>query len=113
MWFRYYIWEPAVITPLRRLYFYGPSNILLGLGFWEGAKKSSICAKVKNTDETIWELVPDHCEKITEDLFQAFVVSFETILWFYLLVQIFFLIPPVTLTIIYRLCRINKSFYKS
>lgn len=108
IWFRYYIWEPAVISPLRRLYFYGPSNLVLGLGFWEGAKKSTICARVKNTEESIWELATDHCDKITEDLFQSFVVFVETLLWFYLLIQILFLIPPVLLTLTYRLCRVNK-----
>lgn len=109
IWFRYYIWEPVVISPLRRLYFYGPSNLILGLGFWEGAKKSTICAKVKNTEESIWALAPDHCDKITEDLFQSFVVMVETIIWFYLLVQIMFLIPPVLLTLTYRFCRLNKQ----
>lgn len=91
------------VQPLRRLYFHGPENIAFGLGFWQGLSQSEICARIKNTSEKTWDKLPDECEQITEQLFQSFLITVETILWFYILVQILFLLPTVTSALAWRI----------
>ena len=102
-WFRNLIWNPLVVEPLRRLYFHGPSNIAFGLGFWEGASNATICATVKNTSEDVWLVADEHCAKITNDLFLAFLIAAETMLYFYLLFQIVLLLPTVTTAFVWRM----------
>lgn len=108
-WFRNWIWEPFFVNPLKRLYFHGPDNIVFGLGFWQGVSQSEICAKIKNTSERTWEKLPQECELLTDQLFQSFLVTIETLLWFYLLIQILFLLPTVMSALVWRYVANYKS----
>jgi hypothetical protein len=85
------------------LYFYGPSNIAFGFGFWGGATNETICAFVKNTSEDVWKIANQHCATITEDLFQSFLIITETALYFYLLFQIMMLLPTVLTALVWRI----------
>lgn len=107
--FRHYVWEPVFVMPLKRLYFHGPSNIILGLGFWGGVSNERICATVKNTSEDVWSLAPKQCNQITEDLFESFLITVESILYFYLLMQIILMLPTLFFSLTCKLFKFCSS----
>ena len=91
------IYTATVLTPLKRLYFYGPR--MAGIGFWRGIPKHDICAALTNHDSHFWIKYPDACNEIIAKDFYSIEVLVETICYFALL---YYCIPVVYRLIMQR-----------
>ena len=77
-------YDVLVITPLKNLYMRGPS--LIG---WHGQPEPQICAILtKNLSIHFWENNRHDCHLLIENRFFSYRYTFETALYFYLLLHI-------------------------
>lgn len=81
------VYEYAVIAPLRRLYFDGPS--LNGLGFYAGRLHTDICAELTKIDAFFWHQHPEECANLLDTNFNAFVVGTESVMYVLLILSLF------------------------
>ena len=82
-WFKIHtnkIYETIILTPLARLYIYGPS--LSGWGFWGGLEINDICAQKTNTPADFWKSNHQECIRIVSKSFYGLVVLIESIFYF-------------------------------
>jgi hypothetical protein len=77
------IYEKLILSPLARLYLYGPS--LGGWGFWNGLGMHVICAQKTNLLPDFWEHHPFECAQIVSKQFYSSVVFIETFVYFFII----------------------------
>ena len=70
----------VILSPLARLYLYGPSWGTFG--FWSGIDATVICSQKTNLPPIFWEKHPHECVEIISKQFYGTVVMFETIFYF-------------------------------
>jgi hypothetical protein len=76
-------YEWLVLTPLARLYMFGPS--VGGIGFWGGQDISEICAQKTNLSSEFWKENSFECFQLISKNFYGMVVLCESIFYFLLL----------------------------
>lgn len=59
-----------IYTPLRALYFNGPTTV----GFWGGAQPHDICFSITGTTSSFWLDHVQECDRLCEQKFDAFAV---------------------------------------
>ena len=72
-----YVYDVLFITPLRRLYEFGPQ--FGGFGFWGGRSHAEICASVTLYSEVFWQDHINDCSFIVDNKFNALRVTIESI----------------------------------
>jgi hypothetical protein len=77
------VYEYAVLSPLARLYLYGPS--FGGWGFWNGLGLHVICSQKTNLLPEFWQSHPTECIQIVSKNFYGMIVLFETLCYFLIL----------------------------
>lgn len=92
-----------IVTPLKTLYFDGPT--ILGIGFWEKLPAKDICSRLTGVSATFWDKYDSlkECKDLVDRKFDTFIVGTFTIsyIWFtyklisYLLFRLF-VIRPIT-----------------
>jgi len=92
----YYI----IVFPLAKLYLWGPS--FGGWGFWGGMDMAEICAQKTTLSSEFWKRNPEECAEIVSKQFYSMTILIETIVYFYLLIQ-------VLVTLCYKCRRNNKK----
>jgi hypothetical protein len=78
----YQIYEYTILTPLAKIYLFGPS--FLGWGFWAGQDLSHICSQKTNVPADFWEKNPVQCVQLITRSFYGMVVVIETFLYCWL-----------------------------
>lgn len=81
-----FLYNLTVISPLRRLYLNGPE--FFGCGFWSGKSSTVICQTLTAGgvgSTKFWENNPLECYEIINQKFNAFLATFETVVYFGLL----------------------------
>lgn len=73
-------YDYTVLSPLARLYLYGPS--LGGWGFWNGMDLSMICAQKTNISLEFWQTHSAECIQLISRHFYGIVVLVETLFYF-------------------------------
>ena len=72
----YHLW-------IRYLYFYGPGIYLIGTGIqfggWNGNNNYLICAKLTDTNASLWYDAKQECEEMIERNIKSTIIGFETI----------------------------------
>lgn len=74
------LYEKFILSPLARLYLYGPS--WGGWGFWNGLTLPVICAQKTNLLPEFWEHNSFECAQIVSKQFYSSIVFIETFLYF-------------------------------
>ena len=74
------IYECIFVSPIRKLYYYGPS--FMGVGFWEGMPNVEICAKITGYTEFFWQANQADCTEMINAKFYSFQISVEVLLYF-------------------------------
>ena len=96
------IYEYIVLSPLARLYLYGPSWGTFG--FWNGMDTTIICSQKTQLSSSFWEEHPHECLQLISKHFYGTVVLFETIVYF----TVVYLTLKYIFTFCYH-CRILKK----
>jgi len=79
-----WVYDAALIQPLRRLYFAGPGHL-----FWGGRAPEDVCAALTGVAATHWLGARDGaCETLLENAFEGFLVAVETGLYFLMLYRV-------------------------
>jgi hypothetical protein len=80
------VYDALIVEPLRRLYLGGPR--LWGWGFWGGIALPDICAAVSTAPATFWWHHQDACAALVLREFSVLLVALETVVYFYILVNV-------------------------
>lgn len=80
------LYHHIIVSPLRQLYFYGPS--FMQFGFWGGKPPSEICQTVTTYSEGFWRDNTAECSDIIENKFMSFQATVEVVVYFTLLYQL-------------------------
>lgn len=97
------LYQHIIVSPLRQLYFYGPS--FMQFGFWGGIPHSEICQTITTYSEGFWRDNKSECSDIIENKFTSFRVTVEILVYFTLLYQ---LSRGVSYLCILLFCRCNR-----
>ena len=80
------VYNLLLVSPLRRLYLYGPAAY--NVGFWEGKEASEMCQVMTNHNQLFWENNHEECQTLIETRFQSFKTTVEVVLYFTLMYKI-------------------------
>jgi hypothetical protein len=80
-------YEMAIVSPLRQLYFYGPT--MSQFGFWGGMGAPDICQTITPITVSFWQAHPEDCIVEIEKKFISFRVSVELIIYFLMLYKLY------------------------
>jgi|SRR5579872_4015967 len=81
-----FLYGNFVLKGLARLYIYGPS--ISGVGFWRGQSPERICSQLTESSEDFWRKNPEECYRIISGNFYSWVVLFEMIVYFWVLIKV-------------------------
>jgi len=93
------IYSKLVLTPLARLYLWGPG--MGGWGFWGGVDIHNICAQKTSLAAEFWAEHTEECVELVGKHFFSFVVVLQTVFYFILL----FWIAKKIYKIVCQLCK--------
>lgn len=79
----YMTYNKIVLTPLARLYLWGPH--LNGWGFWAGKALHDICAQMTHMPSDFWIHHPDECMQVISKSFYSNIILIETCVYLYLI----------------------------
>jgi hypothetical protein len=75
----YTIYGKVVLTPLARLYIWGPSWGTLG--FWGGKPMHDICAQLTSLSSDFWLKHPEQCVEVVSKTFYSLIILVETVVY--------------------------------
>lgn len=107
------VYDTLVVLPFRRLYFDGPE--CAGFGFWQGRPSHEICNMITGVGGDLWTSNAEECEDLLERKFKAFVVLFETLIYWYVayqLIQVLFMRIVFVHPIVQKLEALSETLQK-
>lgn len=82
-----WVHDHFIVQPLRALYFRGPT--FQGWGFWGGARMDTICAALlPGSHAMFWLEHMGECEELVAQRFDAFQLSIQMFIYFFLLTRL-------------------------
>ena len=82
----YYVYDLVIVSPLRKLYFFGPGTSQFGL--WGGMGNTEICQSLSPLSTFFWQSHPEECNILLETKFYSFRVTIELLIYFTLLYRL-------------------------
>ena len=82
-----HVYSRLVFEPLRVLYLNAPS--IGQFGGWHGFANVQICGRLSGQPEMFWSTHLGECEDLVNTRFQSFLVTAQTLFYFFLLYRLF------------------------
>jgi hypothetical protein len=77
------VYRKGIFEPLRALYLNAPA--VGQFGGWHGFTLVQVCGRLSGQPEMFWDGHYAECENMVDDRFQSFLITGQTILYFFLL----------------------------